>query len=112
MTEMTGEVLSFSGRFRASSHTSEIPTLFNVLSYSPDHGTKILPHNCLNFAFTDRDQSYVFGLLDFGGLSVCTGALRHNQYFTGYTKSVILLHQHTMLKIVFVSHLGVLYSVA
>lgn len=65
----------------------------------------------LDFTFKYRDQSLEFGLLDFGGLSVCTGALRHNQYFTGYTKSVLLLHQHTMLKIVYVSHLGFLYSV-
>lgn len=65
----------------------------------------------LDFTFKYHDQSLEFGLLDFGGLSVCTGALRHNQYFTGYTKSVLLLHQHTMLKIVYVSHLGFLYSV-
>lgn len=102
------EVLSCPGRFRASPVTdSEIPTLLNVFSCS----TELYLGIFLDFTFKYRDQSLEFGLLDFGGLSVCTGALRHNQYFTGYTKSVLLLHQHTMLKIVYVSHLGFLYSV-
>ena len=101
-------MLSCPGRFRASPDTdSEIPTLLNVLSCSPE----LLPRYSLDFSFKYRDQSLEFGLLDFGGLSVCTGALRHNQYFTGYTKSVLLLHQRTMLKIVYVSLLGFLYSV-
>ena len=38
------------------------------------------PWYWLNLTFTERDQSLDFGLLDSGGLSVCTGAMRHNQY--------------------------------
>lgn len=106
-----GEVLSCSGRFWTSSHTSEIPTLFNVSSHSPDHGTNFLSPNYLKFVFTDRDRSLVFVLLDFGGLSVCTGSLRHNQYSPDTRKSVLFLHQQTMLKIVFVGNLNFLYSV-
>lgn len=84
-------------------------TLWSVKS-QPWTRCKFLPWHWLDFT-KYCDQSLELGLLDFGGLSDCTGAQKHNLHFTGYMKSVLLLQQHTMLKIVYVSHLGFLYSV-